>query len=110
MYRFATVSHRDSCFLTPELAVEITHERVIESKLHNVAQVLKGDADHASLRRPLKRAKTIRPRPSDWGGDRDMGFPSGRYLPSASLPLRAALRGRGLVLLRADLFAKNILS
>ena len=41
-----------------------------------------------------------------WGGDRDMGFPSGRYLPSASLPLRAALRGRGLVLLRADLFAK----
>ena len=36
-----------------------------------------------------------------------MGFPSGRYLPSASLPLRAALRGRGLVLLRADLFATN---
>ena len=34
-----------------------------------------------------------------------MGFPSGRYLPSASLPLRAALRGSGLVLLRADLFA-----
>ena len=38
-----------------------------------------------------------------WGGERncidniDMGFPSGRYLPSASLPLRAALRGRGLV-------------
>ena len=32
-----------------------------------------------------------------------MGFPSGRYLPSASLPLRAALRGSGLVLLTADL-------
>ena len=37
----------------------------------------------------------------------DMGFPSGRYLPPASLPLRAALRGRGLVLLRADLFART---
>ena len=30
-----------------------------------------------------------------------MGFPSGRYLPPASLPLSAALRGRGIVLLRA---------
>ena len=38
-----------------------------------------------------------------------MGFPSGRYLPSASLPLRAALRGSGLVLLRADLFARTFL-